>query len=570
MTLITTTISAMTAVLDANLDDTAVFPLDDKNRNTRHATLVQVRAQLLKDVIPDIDALTGDVTTINNNLTTINEQITTIESGLTPLVQSGIINPMSARNDLIKGGRFGTPTRHAAADTDTVLSLIALDPFFSGVGDGFTVGFGFTPVVDSTTDVVVKVHNIKTSAYTLSAVTPAAWDGGHAYLVGDRVARGAGFTVFQCTAPNTGNTPETSPGYWTIPVAPWDSTIAYKPGDEVTKAWITYVCTVANTNHSPPDTSRWKLTAYNWIVFGSAPGGSLIWSIALMGIVWNAPTSSGLINPMTTIGDMIMGDTPVSGVAPLIRLPADIAGKFLVMWGTPPTPTWLYLNLAGLGYNPGSVPPVRVPFVYTTAGATTHTVSAGCYRVEYELWGGGGSFFVPGAYNCPTGGGGAYAWGSTAVTPGDTIAIVVGAAGGYGTASTDSSINTTDLVAGGGGGGLGGILSADTGLYAGAGGVASGTLSSKLLVPGGSGGYSNSVPETMVSSGVYAFPVEGQIFIGGASPHGGNGAQQHQISIGSATFNSWLPAMSPGGGGVYTGILLSYPTDGQVIVWEYQ
>jgi len=45
-----TTISALTAVLAGNLDDTAVVVVDDKNQATRKATLAQLRTQIAADL----------------------------------------------------------------------------------------------------------------------------------------------------------------------------------------------------------------------------------------------------------------------------------------------------------------------------------------------------------------------------------------------------------------------------------------------------------------------------------------------------------------------------------------
>jgi hypothetical protein len=67
--------------------------------------------------------------------------------------------------------------------------------------------------------------------------------------------------------------------------------------------------------------------------------------------------------------------------------------------------------------------------------------------------------------------------------------------------------------------------------------------------------------------------------IGGASPHGGNGAQQLQtVPYGNIPTDGYLSgfvdiefkAAKPGGGGTYSGDFTTYPTCGRVIVWEYQ
>src|ERR1035437_8566953 len=168
-------------------------------------------------------------------------------------------------------------------------------------------------------------------------------------------------------------------------------------------------------------------TANNMVL--ATETGTAVWTPFLtllestLGVTTNATTVAsllgGLTNPMTTSGDMIYGGS--AGVP--TRLPAALAGKFLVQWGTPPIPTWLYLNLGGLGYSPGGAAPVRVPFVYLPTGdyasqttnTTTHTVTAGVTRVEIEAWGGGGGGDATYGYNAG-GGGGEYRWASLSVS----------------------------------------------------------------------------------------------------------------------------------------------------------
>jgi prefoldin subunit 5 len=441
----------MPAVLDANLDDTAVFPLDDKNRNTRHTTLAQLRVQILLYVSAEIAAIQADIAAIDLTLTGVASEISAIQSAVATLI--------SEVNDLIAWE-----------------SIVNAE--ISSIGDTLT--------------------------------------------------------------------------YIQSEIGAINTTLAHLQSE-------------INTINSTLASLQSQIDAINTIL------DSLQSQI-------NSIVSTALANPMTTHGDMIVGGVSPAGVA--TRLPVDLNGKILVMWGTPPVPTWLYLNLAALIAAGGSgAPSHRVPFVYDLAspwdnqaqpGAsyeTTHTVTAGVTRVEYELWGGGGAFDAGGpdaltGYLIPCGGGGAYAWGSAAVTPGDSIAIVVGTAGGYATPAGDSSINGTELVAGAG-------VNGDGTTPNGAGGTASGTLASQLLLSGEEGAWSDC-------------GANGAVGIGGASPHGGNGAQQIQLVPPDQTSNgiAVVPALPSvnltrragraGGGGCYTGDFTTYPTCGRVIVWEYQ
>lgn len=269
-----------------------------------------------------------------------------------------------------------------------------------------------------------------------------------------------------------------------------------------------------------------------------------LWTAILNGIA-----VIGIANPMTTQGDMIIGGAAPHAGLPT-RLPADVIGKILVQWGSPAVPTWLYLNLADLAAasgNPIHVPVNRVPFVYSSTGAHTHTVSAGVTKVEIEAWGAGAPGKIVGGGTGSVqnfgGGGGAYAWGAFDVDPSDTIALVVGAAGVLPNDGGDSTVNVTDLVAGGG-------------KYGGTGGVASGTITTKRLQNGQAGGVSGAINAD-------------------ASVHGGAGANG---GVGGYAFNltgsgaGTTAAAVPGGGGAAadSGTQTAAAADGLIIVWEYQ
>lgn len=133
---------------------------------------------------------------------------------------------------------------------------------------------------------------------------------------------------------------------------------------------------------------------------------------------------------------------------------------------------------------------------YTTAGTFSWVAPSGVTSVAVVTVGGGGNTgFVPtGGY--PAGGGGALAYAnSITVIPGNSYAVVVGAAGGaFGASGGNSSFNGTTVRAGGGqtnntdtSGGAGGTVLNGTGGAGGAGG--SDPLLGTQAGAGGAGGY---------------------------------------------------------------------------------
>lgn len=136
-----------------------------------------------------------------------------------------------------------------------------------------------------------------------------------------------------------------------------------------------------------------------------------------------------------------------------------------------------------LGYSSIVAKPVNSQ-TFTTAGADTFTVPAGISFVYVEAWGGGGGGGGTGAAASAGGGGGGgeYRSGWVAVTPGDAIAVTVGAGGtGGNTSGTNGSAGATSsfgalVSCGGGGGGTGsnsGGANGGAGGSGGAGGVTS-------------------------------------------------------------------------------------------------
>lgn len=149
-----------------------------------------------------------------------------------------------------------------------------------------------------------------------------------------------------------------------------------------------------------------------------------------------------LYNALTDIEAIIAGRGQASGVAPL-----DASTKI----------DRTYLPFAN---------PIPKIVAYQTSGTPTWTVPAGCYRILVECTGGGGG----GGYSSTAthgggGGGGGTAYKSWDVTPGDSVAMVIGAggAGGAGPSDADGSsganstvtINAVSITGNGGGGGGG-------------------------------------------------------------------------------------------------------------------
>ena len=175
---------------------------------------------------------------------------------------------------------------------------------------------------------------------------------------------------------------------------------------------------------------------------------------------------------------------------------------------------------------------------YTTPGTYTFTVPAGTTSISAVVvgGGGGGSGCDGGQLRGETnngGGGGGLAYGTIAVTPGETLTVVVGSGGNAGgddspgTAGGTTTISRGATVLLSGGGGAGGQYRSD-GLTA-AGGASGGTV----RIGGGSGGNSG--------TGSGASGATGGGGAGGYSGNGGNG--------GNRTSNGVAGTGGGGGGG---------------------
>lgn len=188
---------------------------------------------------------------------------------------------------------------------------------------------------------------------------------------------------------------------------------------------------------------------------------------------------------------------------------------------------------------------------YTTAQTTTFTVPAGCTSISAVCIGGGGggagSRGDRGEGNTG-GGGGALAYGTFAVTPGETLTIVVGSGGDgggndtSGSAGGDSIISrsgVTIISAGGGNGGQ----TRSTGSVAGGTRSYGGTVTSSGGGDGGAGGGASSN-----NSGGGGGGAGGYSAAGGAGGNDGNGSAS--TGGGGGGGGATTSGQGYGGGGV--------------------
>lgn len=204
--------------------------------------------------------------------------------------------------------------------------------------------------------------------------------------------------------------------------------------------------------------------------------------------------------------------------------------------------------------------PFRGQQAFTTPGTTNWTVPAGVYAVFAEAWGaGGGSASRQGTNNCFAGGGGGggeYRSGLFSVTPGQVLAIQVGAGGTAGGAYPASG-------GAGGSSGISGLVTASGG----AGGTVGTTSSSGIGGDGGTGGTGGSFAISGQKGGIgdWLSSTAGVGGEGGMAPRGGSGAQASTGGSGTG--------IVPGGGAGSTGFTGSpattYPgaPGGVVISW---
>ncbi|NVO20890.1 MAG: DUF2341 domain-containing protein [Bacteroidetes bacterium] len=183
------------------------------------------------------------------------------------------------------------------------------------------------------------------------------------------------------------------------------------------------------------------------------------------------------------------------------------------------------------------------PLSFTTSGS--FVVPDGVTSLTVECWGagGGGSTITSSGRRGGGGGGGAFASSVIAVSPGNIFPIVVGTGGAANTAGTNSTFNTSTVIAAGGNGGTSNATTAGTGgttanstgstKYAGGDGATGGTTYS-----GGGGGGAGST-----GAGGNAPTAASGSFGTGTSQNGGNGGASVSGSTNGNNGNTY------GGGG---------------------
>lgn len=165
---------------------------------------------------------------------------------------------------------------------------------------------------------------------------------------------------------------------------------------------------------------------------------------------------------------------------------------------------FIVCSIASIGIQAQSV-------VFNSPGTTTWTVPANVYNISVEAWGaGGGGSKGYSNLKGTGGGGGAYASGTLAVTPGSVVTITVGNGGSGATVAGNGSdggastvtFASNTLTAGGGGGGrsdnvpsgtggtggMGSFMGAWTGTLSYCGGYGTNLVAPTASTPGGGGG----------------------------------------------------------------------------------
>ncbi len=146
----------------------------------------------------------------------------------------------------------------------------------------------------------------------------------------------------------------------------------------------------------------------------------------------------------------------------------------------------------------------------TTPGASTWTVPTGVTKIKVEAIGAGGG---GGSGTGSGGGGGAYAVKrDISVTPGSTISVNVGTGGAVATAGTDTTFNTSVVVAKGGAAGINGSAASTSG-----GKAASSTPTIGAFSGGNGGGNDTSYNSGGAGGGAASY-------LGAGGNSGGNGS----------------------------------------------
>jgi hypothetical protein len=154
--------------------------------------------------------------------------------------------------------------------------------------------------------------------------------------------------------------------------------------------------------------------------------------------------------------------------------------------------------------------------VYSTPGTYTYTVPAGVTQLNVKVWGAGGTGNSSGNAVWKAGGGaGGYGQATFSVSPGNTLAVVVGAgssnrdaSAGYSGVFLNNSVSQANAVVIAGGGGASGCCG-DTSEYAGGGGGGGGTSGGNGASGGSGGGQGGTQSAAGSGYGTAAGPLSG-------------------------------------------------------------
>lgn len=195
-------------------------------------------------------------------------------------------------------------------------------------------------------------------------------------------------------------------------------------------------------------------------------------------------------------------------------------------------------SLYNVGAVMSSTPCTSAASVYGTVGPYQVTVPVGCTKAVIKAWGAGG-----GNSGSNYGGAGAYASATFIVSPGETLTVQVGGAGGDNSAVGSGGTVGGGQTAGGGGGGYGGGGGGSYTGNAGGGGrsavYGSSVASDTLLIAGGGGGATSN------AGGGAGGGTNGQK---GAGGYGGGGATGSTGGIGYGSSYIGAAGGSWGGG----------------------
>jgi hypothetical protein len=201
-------------------------------------------------------------------------------------------------------------------------------------------------------------------------------------------------------------------------------------------------------------------------------------------------------------------------------------------------------------------------FGYTGADQT-YTVPAGVTSLTVKMWGGGGGGGAPGGwtYGYP-GGGGGYTTGTLAVTPGQTLTVMVGAGGNKGSSSVKTpayggggqncAAAGTDCQYAGQGGGRSAVRISNVDIITAGGGGGGGSMSGSVSDMSGGGGGGNTGQAGWATNASTALGGGGTQSAGGAGATATSytGSPGTQYLGGSPNSNSYGGG---GGGGWYGG-----------------